>query len=312
MPGAQKPLISVVLPTYNRPRLLKRAVETVLKQTYPNIELVIMDDHSPVPAKEVLSAYSFDAISNVRQLRHSKNEGANVARNNGIRAASGQFISFLDDDDQWDRKKTAKQVDTFLTADDSVGFVYTGTRYVLHNDAKTAVHTVSGDVTRDILAGAPIAEFSAIMVRADVVERAGLPDERLPSWQDLEWFLRLSLHCRFEPVPEPLTIRRKDHGERIGNRFEERRDVSYPLFVSKHRSLARKHGRRCERMFLAHLLRTLALSALQNSHYAEARKHFVKSIVQYPFKIKPYMYLLSCLGGKYTYRPAQQIGRLLP
>jgi glycosyltransferase involved in cell wall biosynthesis len=89
--------ISIVIPAYNRPQLLNRAIDSISKQTYENIETIIVDDGS----KEDLSTVvNFDEQKNIKFKRHSKNKGANAARNTGINSANGKYTLFLDSDDQ--------------------------------------------------------------------------------------------------------------------------------------------------------------------------------------------------------------------
>jgi glycosyltransferase involved in cell wall biosynthesis len=303
------PTVSVVLPTYNRPDALLRAVATVTAQTYAPVELVVVDDRSDRPAETVLEAVDLSSLAAVTCIRHETNRGANAARNTGIREASGEFVAFLDDDDRWVPEKLARQVAAFEAGGPTVGVVYTGARYIYDDGERVISNEHRGDVTAAILGGASIAEFSAVMVRTSVIERAGLPDERLPSWQDLEWVLRLSLHCEFEVLTEPLTIRHWDHPDRIGDEFVRRRDVSFPIFVEKHRALARDHG--LERRFVASLLETLVMGAAQSGHYASARRLAVRAIRTDPALPTPWLYLLACLGGSLTYRPAQRLMALL-
>jgi glycosyltransferase involved in cell wall biosynthesis len=303
------PRVSVVVPTYNRPDKLRRAVGTVLEQTYARVELVVVDDHSETPASDALADLDRSALDAVTVVRHEQNRGANAARNTGIREATGEFVAFLDDDDRWHPEKLARQVAAFESGGDRVGLVYTGARYVYPDGERVIGGAVSGDATRDILEGASVAEFSAVMVRASVIERAGLPDERFPSWQDHEWFLRLSLHCEFAVVPEPLTVRHWDHDGRIGQDFERRRDVSFPLFVEKHRDLAGEYG--LERRFIASLLETLVIDAALQGHYADVRRLAVETIRTDPTLPTAWLYLFACLGGEFTYRPAQRVMSLL-
>ena len=306
--SASKPLVSVVVPTYDRPERLRRAVESVREQTYEDIELIVVDDCSPTPAEQVLSNFDIEGLG-VRHIRHAENRGANAARNNGIEAASGEFVAFLDDDDEWDPTKLERQVTAFTEAGPDVGVVYTGMRIVLEDRTRTTINTTSGDVTRDVLVGESFATFSAVMVRAAVIGEAGLPDERFPSWQDREWYLRLSQVCRFAALPEPLTIRHMAHEERIAESFEAKRDVSYPLFVSKHRSLAAEYGWMCERRFVASRSGALGKAALRNEYYADARKYLLRAIIHYPFLVPCWKHFLAALGGRYTYRSAQKARR---
>jgi glycosyltransferase involved in cell wall biosynthesis len=328
----ERPLVSVVLPTYNRPERLVDAAESVAAQTYDPIELIVVDDHSDRPAHEVLppetvgrSAASVSTttatgersddggVERLRHLRHDRNRGANAARNSGIEAARGEFVALLDDDDRWAPEKIARQVERFREAGESVGVVYTGTRYVGPDGAEQLTERARGyeDTTRAILVGKRIGEFPTAMVRREVFDDAGLPDERFPSWQDREWYLRASRHCRFEPVPEPLLIRGMGHGDQLNENFEAKRDVSYPLFVRKHRSLAAEYGPLVERRFVASLSRALGMAAVSVGRYEEARRYLLRAIRYYPAETVAYPYLLASLGGEYTYRLGQRAVEVL-
>lgn len=301
------PLVSVILPTYGRPSLLADAVGSVERQTYPNLELVVVDDHSPTPAASVLDDLDVDATLPVECLRHEQNRGANAARNAGLDVANGDLIAFLDDDDVWLPEKVERQVDRFREASDDVGVVYTGQRFVDETGATTSVRTPTtrGDVTEQLLAGAPLGPFSTLMVESDLVETAGDLDERFPSWQDREWCIRLSRHCRFEPVDDPLVVRRM-HGDRqISDDFEAKRDRSYPLLLEKYRDLAADQGPRAERRFVAALSVSVARTAFRNDRFREAIPYLLKAIRCSPGNVAAYCYLLVAAFGKYLYEPAR-------
>lgn len=305
----KQPLVSVVLPTYDRPEYLREAVRSVEEQTYPNVELVVVDDCSPTPAERTLRSVDTGTLS-VRCLRHEENRGANAARNTGIEASNGTLVAFLDDDDRWLPSKLAKQVAAF-DRDDEIGLVYTGQRYVDENGRTTEVRTPStrGDATEAILRGASVGPFSTLMVEADAIEAAGLPDERFPSLQDKEWILRISQQFHIEPVEEPLVVRGVHAADQISDDYERRRDVTYPLFIEKHRPLAASFGVLTERLFVANLSTSLAASAVSNGYYREGVRFSIRAIRAYPLSIAAFQYLLISIGGKYTYRPAQMIKR---
>ncbi|RLM34463.1 MULTISPECIES: glycosyltransferase family A protein [unclassified Haloarcula] len=305
------PLVSVVLPTYDRPENLRNAVQSVQEQTYSHIELVVVDDHSPTPAADTLSPLSFDELT-VEIIRHEENRGANEARNTGIRESTGEYIAFLDDDDDWAPSKIEKQVAAFREAGPEVGVVYTGSEYVYDDYVRTVTFSLEGDVTEEMLRGRSLGEFTTLMVRRDVVRAAGLPDTDFPSWQDRDWLLRLSRHCEFKTVPEALTTRRRKTGEdSISDNFEEKRDISYPLFIEKHRDLAAEYGWRCERAFMAATTESLGQEALKNGYYADAKKYLLKALRYHPLDRSRLVYALVAYGGKYTYRAAHTLASLL-
>jgi glycosyltransferase involved in cell wall biosynthesis len=307
------PLVSVVLPTYDRPAELVRAVASVAAQTYPAVELVVVDDCSPTPAEAVVG----DAVAagdlalgdlRVTHVRHGTNRGANAARNAGVRAAAGSIVAFLDDDDEWHPEKLARQVAAFAAAGPDVGVVYTGMRFVRPDGTTDVCPTVRGDVTRDLLVGRSLSQFSAVAVRRSAIDAAGLPDERFPSWQDREWYLRLSTTCAFEAIPEPLCVRRLDADDRISDDYPRKRDASYPLLVETHRSLAREYG--LEGAFLAATAESLGKSALQRGYYADARRHLLRAFRHDPVRSpRFYAFLLSALGGRPAYLAIRRVGR---
>ena len=297
------PLVSVVVPTYGRPETVLDALDSVATQTYDNIEVVVVDDHSPEPVEPRLRELSFDV--QLRCLRHEENKGANAARNTGLRAAAGEFVAFLDDDDVWTSEVVEREVRTFLEGGDSVGVVYTGS--IMQNGDGEVIGTytpeVSGDVLTDLFCGRRIAPFSNIMVRASAIEDAGVLDERFPSLQDREWYFRLAQHCEFEPVREPLVVHRTDDDARISDDFESKRDVSYPLLVEKHRSLAADHGDYYERRFIASLSKTVGAAGLRTGHYRDAVTLLGRALRHYPLMPDAYVYLGLALGGRFVHRP---------
>lgn len=299
-------LVSVVVPTYERPDLVREAALSVAAQSYDPIELVVVDDHSSTPARAALSDLPLDSLTAVRHVRHPQNGGVSAARNTGINTASGEYVAFLDDDDRWDERKVAAQVRAFHETDDAVGVVYSGIEHTTGERSTVATPSLRGDVTYDLLVGKSLAPTSTVMVRRDLLTRVDGFDEDLPSWNDRDLYIRLSHHCEFEPVSASLTVRRSAHGaDQISRDYETKRDITHPRFVSKHRSDAVRYGRRCERRFLASTLLMLAKSARLNGYYVEARRHLLRSIRLYPLDTEQYLHLLPVLGGRYTYRPAE-------
>src|SRR5690606_1176147 len=108
--SANQPLVSVITPTYNRADFIGEAVESVLAQTYPNFELVIIDDGSTDNTRDILEPYLKD--SRIR-LFHQQNQGQSVARNRGLEEATGEFICFLDSDNAWFPEKLEKSLKAF-------------------------------------------------------------------------------------------------------------------------------------------------------------------------------------------------------
>jgi len=298
---ATTPLVSAIIPTYGRNERLSSAIQSVLEQTYDDIELFVVDDASPTPVRETLDSFDPTVENSFRILRHDENQGANAARNTGIRASDGRYVAFLDDDDQWDETKITKQVQAFQESDSETGVVYTGVRKDGPEGTTVSTPIASGDVMKDLLTGTNFGQFSSVMVDTTVIETAGLPDERLPAWQDREWFFRLAQHTHFRPVRETLTYRQTGLPDSITKKYEQKRDVAYPMLISKHDWVAAEYGIYYERMFKATMRRSLARSAVRADRYKEARKYFLLSALANPLYWPVYPHLFASLGGKWSY-----------
>lgn len=305
-------LVSVIIPAYGRPDYLDDAIESVNDQSYSPMELVVVDDCSPTPIEPVVTTSETGALGEVRVVRHDTNRGASAARNTGIERSNGEYVAFLDDDDYWRPEKVRAQTDAFDRGGGDVGFVYTGQEYIDADGTTTnyRVPETSGRVTTALIRGASLCPFSSVMVRRSVIDAAGLLDTRFQSWQDREWYLRLSEECRFETVDEPLTVRRVDSHGQISDDYEQKRDVSYPLFLEKHRPLARKYGKRYERALVAAQSRSLAHSAMMNGYYDDAVRFLLKSIRHDPTQVESFPALAIALGGERAVTAAQRLKRL--
>jgi glycosyltransferase involved in cell wall biosynthesis len=312
--SAEPPLVSVVIPTYGRPEFLIDAVQSVVNQTYPEVELIVVDDHSPDPVEPFLTDISFDDLAHADIVRHKQNRGGNAARRTGIERSRGEFVAFLDDDDYWDPTLVEHVVSVFQESGPDVGVVMAGTRIVDEDGEELGkvVPDAAGEVTEGILRGTVRAgSFSRFTVHRGVIDATGPPDERLPSWQDLEWHIRLSTRCEYASLREPVVTRRVTSHDQITDDFEAKRDVSYPLLLEKHCPLAAEFGRETERRFVATLTLTLGFSALRNGYYATAVRTFGRAIQHDPLVPKAYLYLLIALGGPFTYKPARGLRRKL-
>ncbi|WP_435064310.1 glycosyltransferase family 2 protein [Halobaculum sp. EA56] len=307
------PRVTAIVPAYGRPEFLREAVESVADQTYPNLELVVVDDHSPDPVEPAVEAAATEGLDR-RVLRHDENRGANAARRTGIDAAEGSILCFLDDDDYWRPSYVERVVEAFERGGPAVGVVTVGVEVVDADGERVggATPRFAGDVTEAILVGeVQPGTYSRTAVRRAVVDEAGYPDERFPSWQDQEWHIRLSRHCEYASVPEELAVRRYSDREQITDDFAAKRDVSYPLLIRKHGDLAASYGPSVRRRFVGRLTRTLGFSALRNGHYLAALRYLLEAVGRNPRDRHTYAVLLAAVGGPLTYRPARRLRRWL-
>jgi len=210
------PLVSVIIPTYRRPDLVSRAIRSVLDQTYEPLECIVVDD-CPTEQRTAQIVESV-ADDRVTYLQHADNSGLSDARNTGIAEATGTYIAFLDDDDEWVPEKLEKQVRLLEELDGEYGMVYSWMDYV---DADGNVETQyrpthDGYIFPATLAGQPIGSGSTLLVRSSVVEDIGGFDESLPRGIDGDFIRRIAKDYKIDYVAEALVRYHFDHDhERI-------------------------------------------------------------------------------------------------
>jgi glycosyltransferase involved in cell wall biosynthesis len=201
------PLISAVIPTYNYGRFVSRAIESVLDQTWQNLECIVVDDGSTDDTQQVLQRFAGRIII-VRQ----ENRGLAAARNAGIRAASGSFIALLDADDRWHPSKIDVQAD-MMRRQPHLGAVGCGR---LHLSADGAVLEeipgIQQQLPREsVLRGIALRRFwiggsgSGAMIRRSVFDAVGLFDTDLTAAEDWDMWLRIAAAFEIDNVPEILT-----------------------------------------------------------------------------------------------------------
>jgi glycosyltransferase involved in cell wall biosynthesis len=184
------PRVSVVIPTYNRPDMLGEAVASVLAQTYRDFELLIVDDGSDPPSRQVVESVGDPRV----HYRYQENAGRSAARNAGIALASGEYVAFLDDDDLWLPEKLAFQLQVFAENPD-VGLIASGWNYINAAGAQTNVIRPwlwCPQLNLNVLIFEYPALPSVTMVRRDWAARSGGFDVSLPAYEDWDLGLRLS------------------------------------------------------------------------------------------------------------------------
>lgn len=119
------PLVSVVIPTYKRNDTLLRAIDSVYSQTYKNLEVIVVDDNAEFPEIREANEKNLIKYPNVVLIKNEKNLGGGLSRNAGIKVASGEYIAFLDDDDEYLPEKIEKQLDLMIEKkSDNIAVIY--------------------------------------------------------------------------------------------------------------------------------------------------------------------------------------------
>ena len=212
-------LVSVIVPSYNMAHFLPQAVQSALAQSYPSLEVLIVDDGSTDDTPQVVRQWQGDA--RVRVHRQA-NGGLSDARNQGIARTRGPFIALLDADDTWTRDKLAQQMRLFAGRAD-VGVVYSN--FELMDREGNALARGPMRMHRGWVSGALLIEnfvpASSAVVRRECFARHGGFDTRLRTGEDYDRWLRLSPHCQFDFVAEPA-IRYRIWGGQMSKDYRAR------------------------------------------------------------------------------------------
>lgn len=214
MQGSHSPLVSVVIPTYNRAALLPRAITSVLNQTFPDLECIVVDDGSTDQTTQVVAGFQDPRL---RLLRLPINGGGGHARNVGIQAARGELIAFLDSDDEWLPQMLERLVVRLRECENSrttVAYCRCEVRDELTMRMWCQPRVVyGGDVFRYLLGGWQPPTLSVfLMKRASMLDVGGF-DEGLPSAQDYSiWLMLAEASQHFVAIDEALVIKH-EYGE---------------------------------------------------------------------------------------------------
>lgn len=218
-------LVSVVIPTYSRPTYLKRAIESVLNQSYKEIEVIVVDDNDPNTqhrrdTEKIMQLYSDD--TRITYIKHPCNRNGSAARNSGWKAAKGDYITFLDDDDELLPEKIKRQVECLESKDESWGMCYTAYK-LIKESGQDQVSSVSkrGDCYVDALMRTfYLGSGSNLFLRKEVVDKVNGYDESFSRNQDVEFLVRVSKKHKIEYIDECLLVIHQE-GERKSRSYKE-------------------------------------------------------------------------------------------
>lgn len=222
MPGSDSlARVSVVVPTYNQSKLLQVTIESVLDQTYPNLEIIVVDDGSTDDTATVLAQYS----ARVTCMRQA-NRGVAAARNAGIRVATGEYLTFMDHDDLMLPTKLERQVQV-LDSRPEVGLVHCSYYHIDENGDHLDIvwGLPEGDTLRDLVCG-DFVWVGGPLVRRQCLDHVGLFDEEHPWTADWDMWLRIAqAGYEFACVQEPLGAYRILKGSMMSDPAKLERDV---------------------------------------------------------------------------------------
>jgi len=278
----KRPLVSTILTTYNRAEKIVRSIQTVLGQSYKNIELIVVDDASTDNTEKVVGDINDESM---RYIKHRTNKGAQAARNSGLDASKGKYIAFLDDDDYWDERKIELQVKAFQEGPESVGVVYgqvARTHEWASNDNRKYVTEAwkEGEVLQDALRHElPAATTSSMLLKSSYLEKVLPLDERLPGCHDTDLKILLSRVCEFKLVDEVLTFKVED-ADSISKSLDKAKGRD--MVIEKHKKLYTQFPKSVKRHALGKHNFRYGIKLLKRGRKKSAIRKLLKSLYYKP------------------------------
>jgi glycosyltransferase involved in cell wall biosynthesis len=225
------PLVSVIIPAFNRERVIGKAIKSVLAQTFQDFEIIVVDDGSrDETAKKAIALACSDP--RLRVFGSETNHGAQAARNAGVRAARGKWLSFLDSDDEW--LPTSLEMRLRVASVENVEVVHSDC-YILRKNMPQELFNVPalrGEVYSQLL-GSPGPMFQAMLISANAFREIGGLDETIVAYQEWDTAIRLGKRFRFGYVNAPTFVYDCQGTDTI-SKDERRAAQGYKQVVRKH------------------------------------------------------------------------------
>ena len=221
-------LVSVIIPTYKGSSIIMKSIDSVLQQTYQNIEIIVVDDNGEGTEEQINTEKILKPLihkNKINYLKHPVNKNGSAARNTGINHSKGDYLSFLDDDDVFDKEKIQKQVSALEKAKKNVGINYCSAEIKFKDGTSEIRHaSLSGSVLYDFLAGKISIGSSRIMIRREVLNKVKCFDETFRRHQDWEFIARILAYYELDALDEVLIIKNKiDRNKPNPENFEKYR-----------------------------------------------------------------------------------------
>ena len=294
------PKVSVIIITYNRAELLRSAITSVLNQTFQDFELIVVDDASQDNTAAVVQAFNDERI---RYIRHETNKKEAGARNTGVQNAGGEYIAFLDDDDEWLPEKLQRQVDLLDKCAAIVGCVYTGYPKIDKVTGKIVdqiVPSKRGNIFEDMFIQNWVGTPSTVLIRKTCFEKVGLFDESIAFSLDYDMWIRISKEYQFEYIRDPL-VNYYVHENKLSNDYElmirglEVFNKKYDHFLA----LDKKHySDRYHRLGVFYCL---------VGKIGKGRGALLKAIRLYPFDLRYYFRFSLSLFGAANFKKGHEL-----
>lgn len=276
-----KDLVSVIITTYKRSNMLDRAIESVLKQTYSYIEIIVVDDNEPASIerqKTEKKMKKYENLKNVKYIKHAKNKNGAAARNTGIRNAVGKFVTYLDDDDFYYESKVEKEV-TFLLENPKYHAVYCG----WFKDEKVIEPTISGNMTYELLSGEQIIITNTIMMYKDISLEIGGWDESFRRNQEAAYLLRFFNHGYMIGVLSEVLVE-FDSSDNSNRSNPHKNEEDFRYYLSFHQPLLNEFPDDIQRKIITKRMLGVLLNYLKHRNLKDVLRLYMEMIKNFPIQ----------------------------
>ncbi len=195
------PSVSVIIPTYNREHTIGLAIRSVLKQTFQDFEIIVVDDHSADATRTIVEEFRDPRI---RYLSREQNRGPAAARNVGIKSAFGAYLAFLDSDDEWLPQKLSEQIALLGGLSPDWGMSCSGFFLLVNGCERIRLPSRVTSWHRRLHWICDLSPGTTLVVRRECLTKVGLFDEEFPRLEDWDLLLRLSKVYKLALVRKPL------------------------------------------------------------------------------------------------------------
>jgi len=291
------PKVSVIIPTHNRAEYLRNAIESASKQTFQDLEIIVVDDNSTDHTAEVVEGFENRKI---KYIRKNVKKGPSAARNTAILESKGKYIAFLDDDDEWVPNKLQEQIKLLDRSKLKICGVYSN-RLVLERATKRLISAnpqadkLKGNLLSQLLIGSPI-HTSTVLLKKRCLDEIGLFDETMSYMEDRDLWIRLSLKYDFEYINDPLSIAYVHKQGHLSESLEGQ-TAGREKLLQKYSNLFSQNKKSWSKL---HLLQGAQYCQLKNMK--KGRKNILKGIKINPFNFEAYLHLLSSIFGQSAYQ----------
>jgi glycosyltransferase involved in cell wall biosynthesis len=200
--ASELPLVSVIVATFNRPQFLERCLQSIVAQTYRAFEIIVVNDGG-TPVESIVAR--LNAGKNIHYIAHATNKGAAAARNSALRLAKGEFVAYLDDDDEYLPEHLERVISALRAS--HCRFGYSRAEYLIEHEHGGQVQIerqrpfFNAEYSRDLLMIANFIPTPTWVFERSLVDEVGYFDETFKAWEDWEWLLRASARTDFLSLP---------------------------------------------------------------------------------------------------------------